>query len=99
MNKFFRELVKRNWGWCFHVIFADILAVGIMTLYSFLWSGTVVGQIMGFTWLSVNAIGVIYEISQIKKDPAAKEEFLEDVAGNNVGIILGLAKFWLINLL
>jgi hypothetical protein len=99
MNKFFRELTKRNWGWPYHVILADLLAICILTLYSFLWSSTVLGQLIGFTWLSVNAIGAIYEVTQVKKDPTAKDEFWEDIIGNNCGIILGCFKFWLTTLL
>lgn len=96
MNKFFYELTKRNWGFPYHIILADLLATGILALYLFLWAGVPFGQLAGITWISVNIIGYIYETIQIKNNPAAKEEFWEDVIGNNVGIIFACVKFWAI---
>lgn len=96
MTGFFRALTKRNWGWPYHWILADILATSMLALYCFLWASTQLGQLMGFVWLSVNAIGIVYEIHQIKKDKTAKEEFWEDIIANNLGIITACFKFWLI---
>ena len=92
INKFFFELTRRNWGFSYHVILADILATvilfGLFLLkiqMPFLWHFIL-------TWLIVNVIGYINEVIQKEKRLA----FREDITGNNLGIILGGAKVYLI---
>jgi hypothetical protein len=88
MNKFFYDLTRRNWGWPYHVILADILTIALLTLaivitnQHFLWNAIIV-------FLVVNAVGYINEL--IQQD---KEEFWEDIIANNCGIVLGVLKVW-----
>lgn len=96
MTKFFYELTKRNWGWPYHIILADVLATGFLVLYLFLWGTVELGFNFGVVWLCVNTIGYTYEAIQANRDVSAKEEFWEDMIANNVGIILACVKFWII---
>ena len=89
MIKFFYELTKRNWGWPYHIILADVLATGILVLYYWLWGDIELAYNFVATLISVNIVGYIYEV--IQQD---KEEFWEDMIGNNVGIIFACVKFW-----
>lgn len=98
MNKFFYELTKRNWGWGFHIVLANVLAIPFLMLYFSIWSVGPAGRNYAFVWLSVNAIGYAYEVYQGKKDPAAKEEFWEDVIANNLGIIIACLSHYLTRL-
>jgi len=98
MNQFFYALTKRNWGWPYHVILADILVlIFLWILYHvfilpmpYLWHALLAG-------LAAMIVGYIYEVYQAKRyGPDAKEEFWEDVVGNAFGIMLGMIKYWLI---
>ncbi len=92
INKFFFELTRRNWGWSSHVILADIgAAVVLFGLFllkiqmPFLWHFIM-------AWLIVSVIGYINEAIQKEKRLA----FWEDILANNLGIILGGVKAYLI---
>ena len=92
INKFFFELTRRNWAWPYHVILADILATVILF-------GLFLLKIqMPFLWhfamalLIVNVIGYINEAIQKEE----RRAFWEDILANNLGIILGGVKVYLI---
>lgn len=89
---FIAELTRRNFGFSYHIILADILATvilfGLFLLkiqMPFLWHFIL-------TWLIVNVIGYINEAIQKEK----RQAFWEDVTANNLGIILGGVKVYLI---
>jgi hypothetical protein len=88
MTKFFSDLTRQNWGFPWHIILADILATGFLWLYLSVLPAVHLGFYYAVTWLSTNAIGYAYEVYQAKQDPANKEEFWEDMAANNAGIVL-----------
>ena len=96
MNQFFYALTKRNWGWPYHIILAEVLAIPLLIMWNWLWSAASLGQTMVITWFCVILVGYIYETIQIKRDPKAKDEFWEDMIGNCIGVILACIKFWAI---
>lgn len=86
MTKFFYELTKRNWGWPYHVILADILTVVLLTLVIIFYGQEYLRNIVAVVLL-VNIIGYVNEL--IQQD---KEEFWEDIIANNCGILLAVLK-------
>ena len=92
MNKFFYDLTKRNWGWPFHIILADTLAT--LVLFGLFLCNTGMPYLWHFilSWLITNAVGYINEAIQKEK----RQAFWEDIAANNIGIILAGLKIYLI---
>ncbi len=91
MGKFFYQLTKRNWGWPYHVIIANTGAIVCMWLLELtkqpkLWMAIL-------TWFVINVFGYINEWKQKEN----KQAFWEDIVANNLGIILGIGEYVLIN--
>ena len=90
--KCFYELTKRNWGWPYHIILADILTTMILFILLLFNTGMPFLWLIVLAWSVTNLVGYIYEAFQKEKSQA----FLEDIVGNNVGIILAGIKAYLI---
>jgi hypothetical protein len=95
-TRFFAKLTRENWGFPWHLIIAQNATLFAMSLIYYIFpsgSFTVPAVIVAIT---INVIGVSYEIHQIKADPGVKRDSLQDTIANNIGITLGLLFCWLI---
>lgn len=78
-----------NWGWPWHILFSAILFI---FLYPFFAGWVlVVLKALVFTAVAVILFALGYEAWQkIKKDPSStRKGFLQDMAGNCLGLLLG----------
>jgi hypothetical protein len=94
IEKYIYNIQINNWGFPWHVLFASmfyqiLFPVFFLTKLNF---GRGIHWAFLATFIVVNVIGYLYEV--IKKDQD-KTEFFQDVAANNVGILIGMAQWFM----
>lgn len=90
---YIQNIQRENWGFPWHVFFANILFMLFfpIVLFTKLNFGRGIPWALIISWGAVNLIGLINEM--IKKDK--RRGFWQDVIGNNIGILIAFIE-WII---
>ena len=89
---YIQNIQKNNWGFPWHILFANILYQLFFPVFMF----TKLNFGQGMEWaivlafVVVNVIGYLNEVIKLDQD---KSEFWQDVTANNIGILIGILQW------
>jgi hypothetical protein len=92
IENYIMNIQKNNWGFPWHIFFANVLFHLFFPVFKY-----IIDFSRGEFWpyiasfLLINLIGYLNEVFKPDQD---KSEFWQDIAANNIGIIIGAAQ-WL----
>lgn len=81
------KITRENWGFPWHIILANILTQ--IALCVFMLKVDILHAI-AFSWVTVNAIGLLNEMYQKLKRRNPKKDFWQDMFANNLGWLSAL---------